>query len=115
NDAEIASFYERDFPIVLIHKTPTNSQAIPFTTIENKAATRKLINHLITIHNRRRIILMRGSEHQEDAHWREEGFRAALEEHDIPFDERLVLDGSFESEIAYNSLKCFLSDPHHPD
>jgi LacI family transcriptional regulator len=115
NDAEIASFYERGFPIVLIHKTPTNSQAIPFTTIENKAATRKLINHLITVHNRRRIILMRGSAHQEDAHWREVGFCAALEEHDIPFDEKLVLDGSFESEVAYNSLKRFLSDPDHPD
>ncbi|MBK8899544.1 MAG: LacI family DNA-binding transcriptional regulator [Anaerolineaceae bacterium] len=115
SDEEIVSLYERNFPIVLIHKTPANSLAIPFTTIENKAATRKLINHLIKVHNRRRIILMRGSEHQEDAHWREEGFRAALDEHDIPFDESMVLNGSFEHAIAYHSLKKFLADPDHPE
>lgn len=115
SDAQIASFYDRGFPIVLIHKTPAASQAIPFTTIENKAATRKLIHHLITVHNRRRIILMRGPENQEDTHWREEGFRAALAEQGIPFDEQLVLNGSFEDEVAYQSLRRFLADPHHPE
>ena len=115
NDEEIAAFYRRKFPIVLIHKTPTNTIRIPFTTIENKAATRKLINHLITVHNRRRIILMRGSEHQEDAYWREVGFKAALAEHGIPFDETLVLSGAFERDVAYDSLKSFLADPGRPE
>lgn len=115
SDEEIAAFHERSFPIVLIHKTPPNSQAIPFTTIENKAATRKLINHLITVHQRRRIILLRGPANQEDADWREEGFRVALDEHGIPFAESLVLDGSFEGEVAYHSLKIFLADPSHPE
>ena len=115
NNEEIASFYKRDFPIVLIHKTPSDSFAIPFTTIENKAATRKLIDHLVTVHSRRRIILMRGSENQEDAQWREVGFKAALENHGIPFDEQLVLNGSFEHEIAYHSLSTFLADPNHPE
>jgi DNA-binding LacI/PurR family transcriptional regulator len=115
SDKEIATFYRREFPIVLIHKTPADHITIPFTTIENKAATRKLINHLITVHNRRRIILMRGSEHQEDAHWRDVGFRSALEENGLPFDDELVLDGAFERDIAYRSLKSFLSRPDRPD
>jgi DNA-binding LacI/PurR family transcriptional regulator len=115
SDEEIAAFYKRDFPIVLIHKTPSPNIHIPFTTIENKAATRKLIGHLITVHNRRRIILMRGSAHQEDAHWREVGFKSALNEHGIPFDETLVLDGSFEREVAYSSLKNFLINPNRPE
>lgn len=115
SEEEIASFYKRRFPIVLIHKTPSESVRIPFTTIENKAATRKLIDHLITAHNRRRIVLMRGSGQQEDAHWREVGFKTALAEHNIPFDESLVLDGSFERAVAYNSLINFLADPDHPE
>lgn len=115
SDEEIAAFYKRDFPIVLIHKTPDEEINIPFTTIENKAATRKLIEHLITVHNRRRIILMRGSEHQEDAHWREVGFKAALAEHDISFDESLALEGAFERDVAYQSLKNFFADPKRPE
>jgi DNA-binding LacI/PurR family transcriptional regulator len=115
NDEEIDHFYSREFPIVLIHKTPADHIKIPFTTIENKAATRKLIEHLITVHNRRRIILMRGSPHQEDAQWREVGFQTALEEYGIPFDEALVLDGAFERDVAYSSLKSFLANPQRPD
>lgn len=114
SDEEITSFYKRDFPIVLIHKTPSDNVDIPFTTIENKAATSKLINHLITVHNRKRIILMRGLEHQEDAYWREIGFKAALKENGIPFDKDLVLNGFFQQEVAYNSLKSFLANPDHP-
>jgi LacI family transcriptional regulator len=113
-DEEISTFYRRKFPLVLIHKTPSNSIRIPFTTIENKAATRKLINHLITVHDRRRIVFMRGSEHQEDAYWREVGFKAALSENHIPFDKNLVLNGSFERQVAYRSLKTFLADPDRP-
>jgi DNA-binding LacI/PurR family transcriptional regulator len=58
---------------------------------------------------------MRGSTHQEDAHWREVGFKSALNEHGIPFDETLVLDGSFEREVAYSSLKNFLTNPNRPE
>jgi DNA-binding LacI/PurR family transcriptional regulator len=115
SDDEIETFYKRDFPIVLVHKTPKRRLKIPFTTIENKAATRKLIDHLITVHNRRRIILMRGSQHQEDAQWREDGFKTALQDNGIPFDKKLVLDGSFERDVAYSSLQKFLADPNRPE
>jgi len=111
---QIGQIYRRQFPMVLIHRTPANERQIPFVTIENKAATRHLIEHLITAHGRRRIILMRGPAQQEDAYWREVGFRAALEAHQIPFDESLALRGAFEREIAYESLKTFLTDPAHP-
>jgi DNA-binding LacI/PurR family transcriptional regulator len=115
SDEEINTFYRREFPIVLIHKTPSERIRIPFTTIENKAATWKLISHLITVHDRRRIILIRGSEHQEDAHWREVGFRSALEDYHLPFDEALVLDGAFERDVAYRSLKTFLAEKDRPE
>jgi LacI family transcriptional regulator len=113
-DEQITFFYEREFPIVLIHRTPARGLDIPFVTVENKAATRKLVDHLITAHGRRRILLMRGPEKQEDAYWREVGYRAALADHHIPFDEALALPGSFERDVAYASLKAFLANPDHP-
>ncbi len=114
DEGEIRQFHDRGFPIVLIHRTPASDLAIPFVTVENKAATRQLVEHLITAHGRRRILLMRGPSQQEDAYWREVGYRAALAAHNIEFDESLALQGSFEREIAYASLKAFIADPHHP-
>ncbi|MCL4871293.1 MAG: LacI family transcriptional regulator [Anaerolineae bacterium] len=113
-DEQIARFHARRLPMVLIHKTPAPGVQIPFVTVENKAASRKLVDHLITVHGCGRIILMRGPEHQEDSYWREIGYRAALDDHGIPFDESLILRGAFEREVAYNTLKTFLQEPNHP-
>lgn len=115
DDEQIALFHDRQFPLVLIHKTPANGLPIPFVTVENKAATRKLMEHLILVHGRRRIVFMRGPAQQEDSYWREIGYKTALAAHDIPFDEALVLQGSFERAAAYEAMKTFLQNPAHPD
>lgn len=114
-DERIAQFHNRHLPLVLIHKTPLPGLSIPFVTVENKAASRKLVDHLITAHGCGRIILMRGPSRQEDSYWREVGYKAALADHGLPFDESLVLQGSFEREKAYNALKTFLANPNHPE
>lgn len=111
---QISQFHDRQLPMVLIHRTPDDGLEIPFVTVENKAASRKLVDHLITEHGCRRIILMRGPEQQEDSYWREVGYRDALESHGIPFDESLILRGAFEHEIAYQAMKCYLADAAHP-
>jgi len=53
---------------------------------------------------------MRGPVHQEDSYWRETGYRSALEANKIPFDEKMILTGEFERDIAYNSLNEFLAN-----
>jgi LacI family transcriptional regulator len=114
DEAEIRQFHDRGFPVVLIHRTPVQGIDIPFVTVENKAATYQLVEHLITAHGRRQIILMRGPHQQEDSYWREVGYKTALADNQIEFDEKLVLQGDFEREIAYASLRTFLADPGHP-
>jgi len=109
-DDDLISLYNRQFPLVLIHRTPPASANIPSVTVENKAATHKLVDHLIREHKKRRIIFMRGPVQQEDSYWRETGYRSALEAHEIPFDENMVLTGEFEREVAYNSLNEFLGN-----
>ena len=100
------------FPVVLVHRTPPASLPIPSVTVENKAATHKLVEHLIINHNKGRILFMRGPVHQEDSYWRETGYRSALEANGIPMDENLVLVGEFEREVAYEALKKFLDGPN---
>jgi DNA-binding LacI/PurR family transcriptional regulator len=99
-----------EFPIVLIHRTPPSNLPLPSVTVENKSATHRLVEHLIVQHNKKRILLLRGPMNQEDSYWRENGYRSALEAKGIPFDERLVLVGDFEREIAYKALNQFLAN-----
>lgn len=98
------------FPLVLIHRTPPTSLNIPYVTVENKAATYKITDHLIKLHNRRSIIFMRGPVEQEDSRWREQGYREALDAHGICFDPSLILEGEFSGEIAYQNIKKIIAD-----
>ena len=109
-DEHLAKLHETGFPMVLIHRTPPASLPLPSVTVENKSATHRLVEHLIVQHNKRRILFLRGPMQQEDSYWRETGYRSALEAHGIAFDEKLVLVGEFEREIAYNALNHFLRD-----
>ncbi len=107
NDEELAWMHESGFPMVLIHRTAPGSLAVPSVTIENKAATQKLVEHLIVQHHKRRILFLRGRKHQEDAAWREAGYKAALQAHKIKYDPKLVIPGEFEREVAYQSVTHF--------
>lgn len=113
-DEQITQFHNRGLPLVLIHRTPAGTLDVPFVTVENKLATRQLISHLIKEHGCRRILFMRGPEQQEDSYWREIGYRLALADFDIKFDDRLILSGLFERDPAYKAMKLFLADPDHP-
>jgi DNA-binding LacI/PurR family transcriptional regulator len=109
SDDDLASLNARKFPMVLVHRTPPNSVKIPSVTVENKKISFELINHLIKVHGRKRIMLLRGPVHQEDSYWRETGYRAALEANGIPFDENLVLNGDFERNTAFKVLNEFIA------
>ncbi|MBN2148851.1 MAG: LacI family DNA-binding transcriptional regulator [Anaerolineales bacterium] len=109
-DEEIISFYEKKFPLVLVHRSAPPGFPIPCVTVENRAAAFKIVDHLVAQHGKRRIVFMRGPAQQEDSHWREAGYRIALEAHGIPCDDHLILSGEFEREIAYASMKKFLKN-----
>jgi LacI family transcriptional regulator len=109
NEDQLAQLYMTEFPLVLIHRAPPPHLKIPFVTVENKLATRKIVDHLIEEHGRRRIMFMRGPDNQEDSHWREMGYRASMEAHGIKVDESLILYGGFELGIAQEALRSYLS------
>jgi LacI family transcriptional regulator len=100
DNADIRYLYELEFPMVMVYRTPSDDLKIPCVNIENKAASYKIVEHLIKVHGRRRIIYLRGPEGQQDSYWRELGYRKALEENGIPYDPMLVLPGEFERHIA---------------
>ncbi len=68
---ELHRLHNINFPIVLLHQTATDLLDIPVIAIENKNGAAMLINHLIEVHDRRRIVYLRGPEGHEDSVWRE--------------------------------------------
>ena len=110
SDDDLISLHARKFPMVLVHRTPPDSVKIPSVTVENKKITFELIEHLIKVHGRKRIMFMRGPVHQEDSSWREIGYKSALQANNIPFDDKLVLNGDFERGTAYEALNKFISN-----
>lgn len=100
DEACLRGYQAQDFPMVLIHATAPDGLDIPCVTVENKAASRRLVEHLIDSHGCRRILFLQGPRDQEDSHWRELGYAAALEDHGIPLDPALVAPGDFERATA---------------
>lgn len=109
-DEDLAILNASGFPMVLVHRTPPPSLAIPSVTVENIEITHRLVDHLIQVHGRRRIMFLRGPEYQEDSLKREMGYKSALQANGIPIDENLILNGDFERDIAYQVMDKFLGN-----
>lgn len=97
-------------PLVLIHQSSPESLAIPTVTIENKAASRRLVSHLIDIHGRRRIVFLRGPEGNEDSFWRETGYLEALAAHHLAADPELISTGGYDRFIAREAIHRLIRD-----
>src|SRR5215216_3335402 len=107
-DDDLASLNSKGFPMVLVHRTPPADVPIPSVTVENIEITRLLVDHLIKVHGKKRILFLRGPINQEDSIRREAGYRAALQANGIPIDENLILNGDFERDVAYSAMNEFL-------
>ncbi len=114
-EEDIANYHRTGFPMVLVHRTPLPTLSIPCVTVENFEITRRVIEHLIQTHNRRRILFLRGPVQQEDSNLRQKAYRAALEANGIPVNERLILNGAFERDIAYEAINEFLRNGNRTD
>ncbi len=107
-DSELIRLHGRGFPLVLLHHLPPDSQEIPCVTFANKDGTREMIDHLIEVHNYRRIAFLKGPEFAFDSYRRELGYREALDAHGMPFDPALVGYGGYDSEHARNTVRNWI-------
>ena len=109
DDHEIRRFYDRGFPLVLLHQSAPEGMAIPSVTFENKSGAETAVTHLIEL-GRKRIVYLTGPEGNEDSYWRELGYREALAAHNIPFAPELVAFGEFHDITAEATVEKLLED-----
>lgn len=103
DDVELTRLNRIGFPVVLMHQSPPSGLDIPVVTIENQQGACQIVAHLINVHHRKRIIFLQGPPGNENSQAREMGYRQALKENELPFDPRLVMIGSYDTEYAYNA------------
>jgi LacI family transcriptional regulator len=109
DDAELRRLSQIGFPAVLLHRTAPEGATFPSVTVENKSGAEAIVSHLIETHARQRIVYLRGPVANEDSAWREEGYRAALATHGLPFDPALVAAGGFDDEHAFTTVQTLLA------
>lgn len=105
---EIEILANMNFPMVLMHDISPPHLQIPSIMVENRCPFQEIVEHLITEHKRERILFAAGPEGWRDAIEREEGYRAALAAHNIPYRPELVINAEFRRETAYLSMLEFL-------
>jgi DNA-binding LacI/PurR family transcriptional regulator len=110
SQAGVAHAQSSGVPLVLIHQSPPAGIPIPCVTVENKAASHKIVEHLIVTHHRKRIAFLRGPADNEDAQWREMGYREAMAAHNLEIDPALIGAGEFERSVAQATIAGLLSD-----
>lgn len=104
-DSDLVQMGKSGFPMVLIYQDAPPGSQISAIKLDNQGGAQRIVEHLIQVHGRKRIVCLRGPEGVNDAHWREEGYRRALLHHGIELDPHLIVPGDFDSERAEETVR----------
>jgi LacI family transcriptional regulator len=113
--AEVLRLHATGFPMVLLYFTLRASPPIPYVAFENKAGSRRMVDHLIEVHGYQRIGFLAGPEGSDDSQWRERGYRESLEAHHIPVRPELMAVGGFDPHVAQRAVEQWILDGVAPD
>lgn len=109
DDYSIQYLYERDLPVVMLHRSPPAGLDIPVVMFENRQGAYDVVTHLIEI-GRKRIVYLKGPEGNEDSRQREMGYRQALLDARIGVDKSLIGRGGFAGNMAANAIRQMILD-----
>ncbi len=107
-----AEWFERGRPLVLLDRCFETIDASS-VVVDNYAGSSEAVEHLIR-HGHRRIAIIQGLPGTYTNNERLRGYRDALDRHDIPFDESLVVGGDFREENGYMETKLLLTSSEPP-
>ncbi|MFT5872087.1 MAG: diguanylate cyclase (GGDEF)-like protein [Clostridium sp.] len=91
----------RDIPMVSIG---IDIKDIPSIVFDNRECMHFMVNHLIEQHNYSEIAFITGTHFNPEAIMRFEGYADALKEHNIPYDEELIVEGDFHELSAAKAI-----------
>ncbi|TWI10634.1 LacI family DNA-binding transcriptional regulator [Aerolutibacter ruishenii] len=112
DDAKLLdALHERRLPFASI--SPRVPEGRFGVTLDERAAVRELMAHLIQL-GHRRIGHIKGPPQHGAGTWRHSGYREALKQADIPYDPALVVKGEFTFESGMAGARQLLDLPDPP-
>jgi DNA-binding LacI/PurR family transcriptional regulator len=86
----------------------------PSIVVDNRNGMRSAATHLIEVHGRRKLLFLRGRRDSQEAEDRYLGFRHALRDHGIFYDEKLTIQGDFTRVGVLRALSSAPEDSSSP-
>ena len=107
DDDQLRHLSDRDFPVVVWGRLPGSE--MPFVDVDNAAAARTAVEHLIRLGHRRIACITNGPPEDAASAARLEGYQLALEYAGITFDAQLVRYGDFEERSGTDAMLDLLA------
>jgi DNA-binding LacI/PurR family transcriptional regulator len=102
DDSELAAVVEDGFPIVIQGSRPDLD--VPSVDVDNRVGARGAVEHLIALGHTLIGCITNAPLAYTAAAERLDGYREALADARIPFDERLVIEGGFDAASGYRAM-----------
>lgn len=92
----------------------TAGNDMPFVSIDNRLAAKEACEHLI-LNGRRKILFIGANNSFISSQLRLEGYRSALDEHGLPFDDKLVIFSNYGYRNTMRAVDKYLAEEHFFD
>jgi LacI family transcriptional regulator len=107
DDTDLLDLHREGFPVVLHGQLPSTD--IPSVDVDNVRGAMAATNHLLGLGHRRIGMVTNAPLTYISSRQRLEGYRQALEQAGLPFDEDLVRYGNFDEESGYAAVEALLA------
>jgi LacI family transcriptional regulator len=112
DDEELPRIHAENIPVVMMGQLPDTS--IPFVDVDNVRGAWMAVQHLIGLGHRRIAMITNASPAYTASRDRLAGYRQALEEAGISYDETLVRYGNFTDESGAEAMRDLLGQTPPP-
>lgn len=109
DDEDILRNYQRDFPMVLLFFKGPRGVDIPYVGFDNAGGIYQIVEHLVMVHGRRRIVYLRGPVGNQDSDEREVAYRQSLAQLGLPFDPALVARGGYSDQGGQAAIEQLIA------
>ena len=86
------------------------TDGVPHFVADNHKGMKFIMRHLIEEHSYKRIAFIRGVEGQIEAEERYQAYRDELEAHELPYNDKLVVDGDFTPDSGRAAVRILLDE-----